>query len=199
MSDLAVFVAAALRDRVCVDLLQELEKERQWKRQLLQLQVRGRGGGGGDDHSALVVATGEFDQGERLTIHNNGNTNVWTVKLDQRGGCIPIRYRSSITISQGPQEVVSFENEDCYHCRFHKTDDELAYQSFTCCFPSSQCWVDLKIGPFDENLLVGYENGQIVYLGDFPDTCTITMSRVSLSMERLTPWIKLFCTEHEET
>jgi len=119
MSDLALFVATVLRDRVCAKLLRELDHERELKRQLLRIEVRG-------GYHDELVAVGRFDQGKRLTrdqTDDHATAHVWSVKLDHLGGCIPIRQLRSITLVLGVQRIVPFQDENDYYCQLHQTAD----------------------------------------------------------------------------
>ena len=70
MSDLAPFVAAAIRDKVVVELKEENDRLRQQLRELRRVEITGTGG-------SPIYATAQFDEDGAYDV----NPNLWEVKL----------------------------------------------------------------------------------------------------------------------
>ncbi len=97
MSDLAPFVAAALRDKVIYELLEENKKLRERARFGMTVEVTGPEG-------QPVYARGQFD--ENGEVHEN--PNLWRVRLPEQLHPCPLKDLKNIEIWIGGSLRASF-------------------------------------------------------------------------------------------
>jgi hypothetical protein len=136
MSDLAPFVAAALRDRTVADLLEEVQTLRAGLTQLKRVEITSPG-------REIVYARGQFDDdGEE-----QGNPNLWKVRLHQVAPC-PLSDLAAAEFRLGGTRLFKMEAEDVqiYEDGFHTDEDgQDIFELSLCAVVPFVSWVSLQI------------------------------------------------------
>lgn len=141
MSDLAPFVAAALRDKVVQDLMEENKSIRQQLKYCRLVEITGPSGD-------PVYARAQLDDDGDY----HGNPNLWSVKFPKKGLSCPLTEMEGIEIWVGGVLKAKFAENDYFETFLDLREDDHAMGKETAfCFSgSSSLWLNVMIDGWPE-------------------------------------------------